>query len=274
MHAYLGATVAVPAHYFTDPACPMSWGYEPRVRRLTVEFGGELDWTLVMGGLGRGYKGHERGALLAWVDDAAAIEMPMDPLLWKESPISSTYPACIAVKAAGEQGLDAQVRFLRVLREGLMCFRRKLDALEAFVEEARRAGLDVERFRVDAGSHAMVEAFGADLDLTRDVPEGSPRDDRVPFPTWRIGEQWFFGRAPYAELRAAAVDAGAAPVQPSSISLDAAFARYERLSAKEVEVLCGLAGPLAWAELWRRATEWLVRPLRVGAGGWLFERTS
>ena len=58
------------------------------------------------------------------------------------------------------------------------------------------------------------------------------------------------------------------------ISVDDAFARFERLAPGEIEVLCGLAGPLAHAELWRRATEWLVRPLRVGAGGWLFERTS
>src|SRR4051794_327514 len=190
----------------------MSWGYEPTVRKLTVEFGASLEWRLVMGGLGRDYKGHERGGLLAWVEDAAQIEMPVDPLLWKESPISSTYPACIAVKAAREQGIDAQIRYLRVLREGLLSFRRKLDALEPFVEEARRAGLDVERFRVDAASHAMVEAFGADLELARDVPDRSPRADRVPFPTLRIGERWFFGRVAYGSLREAAVDAGAAPV--------------------------------------------------------------
>jgi hypothetical protein len=250
----------------------MSWGSEPEVRRLAVEFGDSLDWRLVMGGLARDYRGHEKGALVRWVEDAAEIEMPIDPLLWKDGPISSTYPACIAVKAAGEQGIDAQTRYLRVLREGLMCFRRKLDSLEPFVEEARRARLDVERFRVDAGSHAMVEAFGADLELTRDVPAGSPRADRVPFPSFRIGERWVFGRVPYSELRAAAVDAGAAPVLTDRLSVDAAFARFERLAAKEVEVLCGLAGPLAWAELWRRAAEWRVRAARVGAGGWLFER--
>jgi hypothetical protein len=176
------------------------------------------------------------------------------------------------VKAAAEQGRQAEARYLRVLREGLMCFRRKLDSLEPLVEEARRAGLDVQRFRVDAGSHAMVEAFGADLELTREVPPESPRADRVPFPSLRIGDAWFFGRAPYGELRAAAVSAGAAAGQPDVISVDAAFERFERLAAKEVEVLCGLSGPLAWAEVWRLATEWVVRPLRVGAGGWLFER--
>jgi protein-disulfide isomerase-like protein with CxxC motif len=271
MHAYLGATVGVPVHYFTDPACPMSWGQEPTVRRLMVEFGGELDWRLVMGGLGRDYKGHEKGALVRWVEDAAEIEMPMDPLLWKDSPISSSYPACIAVIAAGEQGIEAQVGYLRVLREGLLCFRRKLDSLEPFVEEARRAGLDVERFRVDAASHAMVEAFGADLELTRAVPEGSPRDDRVPFPTLMIGERWFFGRAPYDELAAAAEGEGAARrVEP--LGVDAAFARFERLAAPEIAAICDLPGPRAHAELWQHAADWKVRALKVGAGGWLFER--
>jgi predicted DsbA family dithiol-disulfide isomerase len=263
--------VVVPVHYFTDPACPISWGNEPIVRKLAVEFGDSLDWKLVMGGLGRDYRGHEKGALVRWVEDAAEIEMPIDPLLWKESPISSTYPACIAVKAAGEQGPEAEMRYLRLLREGLMCFRRKLDSLEPFVEAARRARLSVERFRVDAASHAMVEAFGADLELTRAVPPGSPRDDRVPFPTVRIGDAWFFGRVPYDALAGAAESAGAERT-PGPVSVDDAFERFDRLAANEVEVLCGLAGPLAWAELWRRASEWLVRPLRAGAGGWLFER--
>jgi hypothetical protein len=263
--------VVVPVHYFTDPGCPISWGNEPAMRRLMVEFGDSLGWTLVMGGLGRDYKGHEKGALVHWVEDAAQIEMPIDPLLWKDGPITSTYPACIAVKAAAEQGVDAEIRYLRVLREGLMCFRRKLDSLEPFVEEARRARLDVERFRVDAASHSMLEKFGADLELTRDVPVGSPRADRVPVPTTRIGERWFFGRAPYEELAAAAIEAGAARAD-APLTIDEAFARFDRLAPAEIQALCGMPAPLAHADLWRRATEWLVRPLQAGAGGWLFER--
>jgi predicted DsbA family dithiol-disulfide isomerase len=263
--------VGVPVHYFTDPACPISWGTEPIVRRLAVEFGDSLDWKLVMGGLARSYEGHEKGALVRWVEDAAAIDMPIDPLLWKESPISSTYPACIAVKAAAEQGLDAQARYLRVLREGIMCFRRKLDSLEPLVEEARRARLDVERFRVDAGSHAMVEAFGADLELTRDVPRGSPRSDRVPFPTLRIGGTWFFGRARFEDLAAAASAAGASR-SDTPLTLDEAFGRFDRLAPAEVQVICHMPEPVAHAELWRIVTEWRARALRAGAGGWLFER--
>jgi predicted DsbA family dithiol-disulfide isomerase len=263
--------LAAPVYYFTDPGCPMSWGHEPNVRRLVVEFGESLEWRFVMGGLGRDYKGHERGALSAWAVEAGAIEMPVDPLLWNEGGISSTYPACIGVKAAAEQGVAAEARFLRAVREGLMCFRRKLDSLEPLVEEARRAGLDVERFRLDAGSHAILEAFGADLELTRAVPEDSPRTDRVPFPTLRFGDDgWVFGMASYEQLAAAAEAAGAVR-SPVELSVDQAFARFERLAVKEVEVLCGLPGPRAHAELWRRASEWQLKPLRAGQG-WLFER--
>jgi putative protein-disulfide isomerase len=250
----------------------MSWGQEPEVRRLMAEFGDSLEWQWVMGGLGRDYKGHERALLAIWVEDAAAVDMPMDPMLWKESPISSTYPACMAVIAAGDQGVDAQTRYLRALREGLMCFRRKLDSLEPFVEEARGAGLNVERFRIDAGSHGTIEAFGAHLDMTRDAPEGSPRDDRVPFPTACFGgEHWVFGRASFDELARAAEAAGAERTG-GRLSVDEAFERFGRLAVAEVEALCGLPGPRAQAELWRRAQEWELKPL-PSLTGFLFERS-
>jgi hypothetical protein len=249
----------------------MSWGQEPAVRRLMVEFGDSLDWRFIMGGLGRDYKGHERGAMSRWMGDAGEIDMPMDPLIWKESPISSSYPACMAAIAAGEQGIDAQTRYLRVLREGLMCFRRKLDSLEPFVEEARRVGLDIERFRIDAGSHGTVEAFGHDLDLTRDPPAGSPREDRVPFPSMRFGDGgWVFGRAPFDDLGRAAEAAGAQRTG-GQLSVDEAFARFERRAPAEVAEICGLPGPRAHAELWRRAEQWQLKPLPAMTG-YLFER--
>ena len=262
--------------YFTDPACPMSWGMEPSVRRLHAEFGDSLEWRPVMGGLGRDYKGHEARVLAEWFEDAAAIDMPMDPFIWKDAAITSSYPACIAVKAAGDQGVEAQMRYLRVLREGLMCFRRKLDALEALVEEARRGGLDIERFRVDAASMANVEAFGNDLEETRAVPSGSPRADRVPFPTFAFsgdgGEEWCFGSTGYDELAAAARAAGAVTgVGSWELGVGAAFEMFPRLAVAEVVALCGLPEPVAQAELWRMVTDWKLKPLK-SLTGYLFER--
>ena len=259
--------MAIQLRYFTDPACPLSWGHQPVVRRIEVAY--DVEWRWVMGGLGRDYKGHEASMLAHWTDEAGQIDMPMDPLLWKEGPIQSSYPACMAVKAAGDQGVEGGYRYLRTLREGLLCLRRKLDTTEALVDEARRAGIDVERFRIDLASHATVEAFGADLDLTRAPPPDSPREDRVPFPTVQIADRWLFGRFSFEEF----AEIAGKPQRGEPLTVDEAFKRYERLAPAEIEALCGLPGPKAQAELWQRASEWKLKPLKA-LTGWLFERAQ
>lgn len=263
----------VEVRHFTDPACPETWAYEPVRRRLVVEYGESLQWRHVMGGLAREIHEPER-RVVGWLRFAEQSGMPYDPLLWVEGAITSTYPACMAVKAAAEQGDEAEERYLRALREGLMCFRRKLDTSEALVEEARRAGLDVERFRIDLGSHAIVEAFGADLEITRDVPEGAGREDRIPFPSMHFkgtqADEWVFGSAPWEQVAAAAERCGAQRVDGPAPDVPAALRRFGRLADREVEAVCGLPGPRAAAELWRLAAEWQAKPVRV-LTGWLWE---
>ena len=127
-----------------------------------------------------------------WLDVEAETGMPIDARLWTQNPISSTYPACQAVKAAAEQGPEAAYSYLRRLREGLMIERKKLDHAEALVGEAGAAGLDVERFRIDLASNAITEAFAADLDEVRDPPaeardagevRRTERHERLSFPS-------------------------------------------------------------------------------------------
>jgi predicted DsbA family dithiol-disulfide isomerase len=250
--------------YHTDPACPASWAAEPALRRLLVEFGANLSITYVMGGLAREYGAPYESRVTEWLEQAARSGMPFDPLLWSEGPIRSTYPACIAVKAAAEQGVEAEARYLRALREGLMCFRRNLDGKEALVEEARGAGLDVTRFRIDLDSHAILEAFGADLEETRaygrelpfavvaEAARGSADGDRL------LG--------PRDDWRAALVEAGAQPADARRPDVLDALRRFGRMATVEVEAACDLPGPRANAELWRLASEWRVKPVRVLTG--------
>jgi predicted DsbA family dithiol-disulfide isomerase len=249
--------VPVRLRYHTDPACPASWAAEPLLRRLVVEFGADLSITYVMGGLAREYEAPHESRVTEWLDYADRSGMPFDPRLWTEGPIRSTYPACMAVKAAGEQGPEAAGRYLRVLREGLMCRRRKLDGKEALVEEARGAGLDVGRFRIDLDSHAIVEAFGADLEATRG------RSRRLPF--FVVGQDERVC-GPTDDLRAALVQAGAQPADDPRPDVVAALERFGRLASIEVEAVCDLPAPRAHAELWRLAAEWRVRPVRVLTG--------
>jgi putative protein-disulfide isomerase len=252
-----------------------------------VEFGNSLSWTYVMGGLSRAFTDTPDGGdkayrwlLTHWLDVSETGGMPVDPRLWSEGPIKSSYPACMAVKAAAQQSTDGGYAYLRALREGLFCFRRKLDNTEALVEEARGAALDVQRFRVDLASHGTVEAFGADLEAARVIPDdarelgGTSRHggpERLTFPTMAFhGEDGsvrrVYGFSPYEEYREAALATGAEPTGSEPPGVLEAVKRFGRMAAREVEAVCELPEPRAQAALWGFASDWKLRPLRVLTG--------
>jgi predicted DsbA family dithiol-disulfide isomerase len=251
--------------YYTDPACPWSWAAEPALRALQALFGADLRITYVMGGLAREFRRPAETARHV-LDAAAASGMPADARLWLDHPPSSSYPACLAVKAAAEQRLDGA--YLRAVREGLMVRRLKLDGPDALTDVARRVpGLDVARFAIDLRSNAIVEAFGADLDRAREA--ALPGAPRVAFPSFRMvgedgAEQWVRDRWEPAALREAAVAAGG--VAAAAPGVEEALGRFGALATAEVAAACDLPGPRAPAELWRLASEWRVRPERVLGG--------
>jgi putative protein-disulfide isomerase len=251
--------------YFTDPACPWSWAAEPALRRLTAEFGEDVRITYVMAGLAREFRDPVQ-SMREVLDAAAESGMPTDPRLWLQAPPRSSYPACQAVKAAAEQGRDG--RYLRALREGLMVDRRRLDTAEALVDAARGVdGIDPARFEIDLRSNATVEAFGADLERSREAARDG--EERVPLPTFRVSSEagetsWIYGDADPQRLRAAALAAGARPHPLPDVP--EAVRRFGRIAAVEVAAACDRPVPLATAELWRLATEWRVRPERALTG--------
>ena len=278
----------VTVSYHTDPACPWSWAAEPVVRKLMTGFGDGLRWRFVMGGLARDLAPgsspaaplppETRSALMeGWLRVAAQTGAPLDPLLWADGPLRTTYPACMAVRAAAEQAPDGGYAYLRRLREAIMCRRRKLDGAEALVDEAREARLDVERFRIDLRSHAITEAFGADLEATEALaaevaqPEGPGSAGRggTPLPTAVFEGEGarvvVAGAASYEIHRRAALACGAEEGDVR-LGVQEAIERFGRLTTREVEVLCDLPGPRAGAELWGLAEAWRLRPVRVATG--------
>jgi putative protein-disulfide isomerase len=256
---------AVHVSYFTDPACPWSWVAEPAVRRVLVEFGDDIAVTYVMGGLAREFRTPVE-TMRHVLDAAAASGMPTDPRLWLDAPPVSSYPACQAVKAAGDQGLDEA--YLRVVREGLMVDRLKLDNADALISAARRVpGLDVERFGIDLHSAAIVEAFGADME--RAAAAAREGDRRVPYPSFEVrGEEgdvhWVYDSGDVEQLRTAVLAAGA--ISGPLPGVLEAVARFGRIATPEVAAVCDRPGPLAAAELWRLAAEWKLRAERTLTG--------
>src|SRR3954467_10223502 len=105
---------------YTDPGDPWSWAAEPVLRGLQAEFADEVAITYVLAGLAREISDpHEM--LLRGLDAAAASGMPVDPRGWAGRdgrPPRSTYPACLAAKAAGEHGSGVPPGSRRGLRRG------------------------------------------------------------------------------------------------------------------------------------------------------------
>jgi len=258
---------------YTDPACPWSWAAEPAVRLLEARFDARVAITYVMGGLAREFS-DPQASLGRWLDAAAASGMPVDGRVWLGRPPRSSYPACLAVKAADEQGLGGAL--LRRLRLALLCERRPCDGPEGLTELAREVpGLDMDRFAVDLQSNAITEAFGHDLERVRtEWPEAHGSTGRLPFPSfalrWGEGEAvGVFEDVTPAALLAAARRAGAGePDGPWTI--DEALRRFGRLGTPEVAAACGLPGPRAPAALWAAATEWRARAEPVAGGAVLW----
>jgi putative protein-disulfide isomerase len=282
----------VAVDYHTDPACPWSWAAEARIRALMVEYREDLTWRLVMGGLAREVAPRVspratlppevRARLMEqWLAVSAETAAPLDPLTWVEGGIRTTYPACMAVYAAAEQGIEAALGYLRRLREGIMCERLKLDHAEALVEAARQAGLDVERFRLGLRSHAITEAFGTALEATAALaaeqgprpPHSSAGAGGAALPTavfsGDAGREVVSGLQPLEAYRRAAETCGARR-QSARPGVDEVVRRFGRVTTAEVEALCDLPGPRAHAELWRLAEGWRLRPVRV-LTGWMWE---
>jgi predicted DsbA family dithiol-disulfide isomerase len=262
--------------YYTDPGCPWSWAAEPALRRLKCEFADGVAITYVLGGMAQ--KITDPGHVLLEALDAAAVSgMPVDLRAWggrEGRAPRSTYPACLAVKAAAEQGLDGPC--LRVLLEGFWLRRGALDSPDALQDAARAVpGLDHARFAIDLRSSAIAEAFGADLERARAVPDeqrmAGTQPPRAVLPAFAVGAtgadapvRWISGRVTPEALRDAVVAAGATAGPLPGV--EEAVRRLGSPATAEVVAVTGLPWPRAAQQLWSLATDFRLRAERVPGG--------
>jgi hypothetical protein len=216
--------IAVDVSYYTDPCCPLSWALARALRKLIWEFGESLSMTYVMCAMAQKFGDPESqiGEALA---AAASGGMPVDIRSWLESPVRSSHPACIAVKAAADQG--GPWPYLRRLRD--LDRARAVPASE-WAEGSERVKLPSLEFRrPDGVAHGV------------------------------------YGFSSFEELPSAALAAGAAVGRDERPGVEEALRWFGSMATSEVAAVCELPGPRAPAEPWRLASEWRARAERVGS---------
>ncbi|MFH6962660.1 DsbA family protein [Flavobacterium plurextorum] len=158
--------------YYTDPICSSCWGIEPQLRKLKLEYpeyfeidykmGGLLpDWSYNSGGISK-----PSDVAHHWDEASLHYQMPIDGNVWLEDPLSSSYPSCIAMKAAQIQSKEKAVLFMRILREKLYLEKKNIAKWENIAEAAKIANLDIEKLKNDYDGDAK-KLFQEDLNLAK-----------------------------------------------------------------------------------------------------------
>ena len=160
--------------YYTDPICSSCWGIEPQLRKLKLEYGQYFEMEYRMGGLLPDWSYNSGGISKPsdvahhWDEASLHYQMPIDGDVWLEDPLDSSYPSCIAMKAAQMQDKDKAVTFMRILREGLYLDKKNIAKWENIEPAAKKAGLDTKKLKADFEGPAR-DLFQADLQYAREL---------------------------------------------------------------------------------------------------------
>ena len=242
--------------YFTDPDCSWCWASEPVIKKMKAEYAGQVRVVYRMGGLLETWENFfdsrnqiDRAEQVAphWVEVAERSGMPIDERVWYEDPPSSTYPGCIAYKAAEAQDEAWAEAYLRRLREAVMTERRNISKESVLFDLAAAFDFDMTRFKADYRAKAK-EAFFADLE------EGRRRGVRG-FPTMIVANEEgteiaLSGYRPYADYENAFRRLATSELQRMPLVPIADFvALHGHVATREVAVVYDLTHEEALAEL-------------------------
>jgi len=165
--------------FYTDPLCCWSAALQPHIDRLKEEFSEKLTVRYCMAGMIPSWqtfkdpmnsvnKPSQMGPV--WMEARHITGTEIDDQIWVKDPPDSSLPACIAVKAAELQSVEAGEKMLFALREAVMT--RSLNIAKDTVlstvadklEEEHPAIFNAHRFKKDYNQTASRDKLRADLD--------------------------------------------------------------------------------------------------------------
>lgn len=161
--------------FYTDPLCCWSWAFEKPWRQFVSDFGNEITYEYIMGGMIPHWQSYndplnsvskpiQMGPI--WMHASEVTQVKMKYSIWHEDPPTSSYPACIAVKTARLQSAEAADKYLYEIRRSLMDEGKNISKPEILLEVGKNLDGDIfnfEQFHKDWNEGNGKEAFRQDL---------------------------------------------------------------------------------------------------------------
>ena len=157
-------------YYVVDPMCSWCWGFAPVWREFVSEIPESVAVVDLMGGLAPDNEAPMDSAMRQYVQDAwgavkARTGAEFNFEFWNKcEPKRSTYPACRAVIAAGEQASGARSLMYDAIQRAYFLEARNPSDAEALECVAAEIGLDRKQFTEDLGSDHINRIFQLELE--------------------------------------------------------------------------------------------------------------
>ena len=157
-------------YYVVDPMCSWCWGFAPVWREFVSEIPESVAVVDLMGGLAPDNEAPMDSAMRQYVQDAwgavkARTGAEFNFEFWNKcDPKRSTYPACRAVIAAGEQASGARSLMYDAIQRAYFLEARNPSDAEALECVAGEIGLDRKQFTEDLGSDHINRIFQLELE--------------------------------------------------------------------------------------------------------------
>jgi predicted DsbA family dithiol-disulfide isomerase len=156
--------------HFADPFCWWSWGLEPILQRLKEVYGDQVEVTYRMGGMAdkidrwrQTYRVTDDTALQSWINKSiSAMGVPLDTDFIVKSSAQSSWPACIAIKAAELQDKELAAKFFRRLMEAVQLKATNGSEEQVYLAAARETGLDPAQLQKAISSGDAARLFDKD----------------------------------------------------------------------------------------------------------------
>jgi putative protein-disulfide isomerase len=162
-------------YYILDPMCSWCWGFRETFLAFQQKISAArpVDWHYLMGGLARDSGDPMPDEMCRYVQgqwhavsERCGVTFNYD--FWTScQPRRSTWPACRAVIAAGQQGDDHKVAMIEAIQRAYYIEARNPSDLDTLCALAAEIGLNASQFLSDIESEKTADLLRRDRDACR-----------------------------------------------------------------------------------------------------------